>query len=43
MATIDAETARIIHDAANAEDAFKNSVARPGYIQVDEAGQILVD
>jgi 3-(3-hydroxy-phenyl)propionate hydroxylase len=43
MATIDGETARIIQNAANAEDAFKNSVARPRYIQANEAGDILID
>jgi 3-(3-hydroxy-phenyl)propionate hydroxylase len=43
MATIDGETARIIQNAADTEQAFKNSVARPRYIQANESGQILID
>lgn len=43
MATIDGETARIIQNAADTEAAFRNSVARPRYLQANEAGQVLID
>jgi 3-(3-hydroxy-phenyl)propionate hydroxylase len=43
MATIDGETARIIQNSGNTEDAFRHSVARPRYIQANEASQVLID